>query len=83
VSQTAFDLNGTARNLLVWYNNKADHALPAYVNSINNAMLRSAVAAKDNNGNKAGDYGITTFVHPILVTGEDLGRNSANFKHNN
>ena len=51
----------------MWYNNKADHALPAYINSIHNAMLRAEVGAA-----KAKDYGIITFVHPLLLTEEDL-----------
>ena len=49
----------------MWYNNKADHALPAYINSIHNAMLRAEVGAAKN-------YGIVTFVHPLLLTEEDL-----------
>ena len=62
-SDLAAELHGTSSNLLVWYNNKADHALPAYINSIHNAMLRAEVGD---------DYGIITFVHPLLLTEEDL-----------
>ena len=64
-SDLAAEMHGTSSNLLVWYNNKADHALPAYINSIHNAMLRAEVGA-------AKHYGIITFVHPLLLTEEDL-----------
>ena len=68
-SKSSADLHGTASNILVWYNNKADHALPSYLNSIHNAMLRRVVEAK---GSAPADYGITTYVHPLLVTGDEL-----------
>ena len=64
-SDLAADIHGTSSNILVWYNNKADHALPAYINSIHNAMLRAEVGASK-------DYGIITYVHPLLLTEEDL-----------
>ena len=40
-SPSALDLEGTPENLVVWYNNKGRHALPAYVNAAHNAILRA------------------------------------------
>lgn len=58
---------GTTENLLVWYNNKGDHALPSYINSMHNAMLRTMVAEGTDDEDPA-DFGITTFVHPLPIT---------------
>ena len=68
-------IGGRNKNLVSWYNNKGYHSLPAYVNALHNAMLRSIavnwtspnVAKKDNTEDDcfACEYGITTFVEPI------------------
>ena len=51
--------NSTSKNLIVWYNNKAYHTLPAYTNAIHNAMLRAI----------GGDtFGISTFSHPLQLS---------------
>ena len=51
---------GTSSKLIVWYNNKAFHALPSYTNAIHNAMLRSMVDPSN-----ISDYGISTYSHPM------------------
>ncbi|XP_047128528.1 ATP-binding cassette sub-family A member 2 isoform X1 [Hydra vulgaris] len=45
----------------VWYNLKGYHALPVYLNSINNAILRANIPASDD----PSQYGIITYNHPI------------------
>ena len=68
-SEILSDVMGTTDNLLVWYNNKGDHALPAYINSMHNAMLRTLVSeVEEGTAAPAGDFGITTFVHPLPIT---------------
>lgn len=50
----------------VWYNNKGHHALPAYVNALNEAILRAN-----------GVHGhITTINHPIKLSRDQLNRTS-------
>ena len=51
--------NTSKKNLIVWYNNKAYHTLPAYTNAIHNAMLR---AIGDDT------FGISTFSHPLQLS---------------
>ena len=66
-------IGGKADNLVSWYNNKGYHALPAYANALNNALLRAGVVswiqASENNASADHcvecDYGISTFVEPI------------------
>ena len=60
------DINVPQSKLIVWYNNKAYHALPSYVNSIHNAMLRSMV--KNNSLDRQKMFGISTFSHPLRIT---------------
>ncbi|XP_020626914.1 ATP-binding cassette sub-family A member 2-like isoform X2 [Orbicella faveolata] len=48
-----------------WYNNKGYHALPTYLNVMNNAILRASLAK--GKGNPAA-YGITVFNHPFNKT---------------
>ena len=57
-------LGGTKQNLLAWYNNKGYHALPSYVNSLHNAMLRS-IALNETEQQKVG---ISTYNQPIKIT---------------
>ena len=68
-------IGGRNKNLVSWYNNKGYHSLPAYVNALHNAMLRSIAVnwtstnAADKSTKEdacfACDYGITTFAEPI------------------
>nr|XP_058969338.1 ATP-binding cassette sub-family A member 2-like [Pocillopora verrucosa] len=48
-----------------WYNNKGYHAMPTYLNVMNNAILRASLAKEK--GNPAA-YGITVFNHPFNKT---------------
>lgn len=48
-----------------WYNNKGYHALPTYLNVMNNAILRASLSKE--RGNPAA-YGITVFNHPFNKT---------------
>ncbi|KXJ05547.1 ATP-binding cassette sub-family A member 2, partial [Exaiptasia diaphana] len=45
-----------------WYNNKGYHALPTYLNVMNNAILRASIG-KDKGNPSA--YGITAYNHPF------------------
>ncbi len=63
------DLKGTQDNLLVWFNNKAPHALPSYLNSIHNAVLRDNVKSKGGDPSKVG---ISTYTHPMAVDSDGL-----------
>ena len=54
----------TNANLIVWYNNQGYHALPAYLNSLHNAIYRSNF----ENEAERSEAGISTYVHPMKVT---------------
>ena len=47
-------------NVAVYYNNKGFHSVAAYLNSLNNARIRSSVSEEAR-----GEYGITAYSHPI------------------
>ncbi|CAN7993624.1 unnamed protein product [Ixodes hexagonus] len=49
----------------VWYNNKGYHAMPTYVNSINNAILRANLPPEKGHPSS---YGITVINHPMTDT---------------
>ena len=68
-SQYAMEVNGKSENLIVWYNNKAHHALPSYLNSIHNAKLRTLVKEGGGDPTKSG---ITTYVHPMALATNKL-----------
>lgn len=51
-----------------WYNSKGYHALPTYLNVMNNAILRASLSKEK--GNPAA-YGITVFNHPFNKTDEN------------
>lgn len=72
-SQWLEDIHGTRDNLIVWYNNKAPHALPSYSNAISNARIRS-LAKKA--GQDTSRFGITTIVHPMTLTSAQVGAQS-------
>ncbi len=69
-SSSASDMGGTSNNLVVWYNNKGRHALPAYVNAAHNAILRAKM------GDEFGQLGITAFSHPMVVSEDDVSIDS-------
>ncbi|KAF8797193.1 ATP-binding cassette sub-family A member 2 like protein [Argiope bruennichi] len=49
----------------VWYNNKGYHAMPTYVNSLNNAILRANLPKSKGYPSA---YGITVINHPMTDT---------------
>lgn len=52
-----------------WYNNKGYHALPTYLNVMNNAILRASISKEK--GNPAA-YGITVYNHPFNKTDSNI-----------
>jgi hypothetical protein len=62
-------VGGTLDNVMVWFNNKADHALPSYVSATSNAILRSMVQSM---GLDPAEFGISTYVHPMMITNGQL-----------
>lgn len=56
------------KNGKVWYDNNGYHALPTYINVMNNLLLRSTVDDQDG----AADYGITVRNHPINLTDSQI-----------
>ncbi|XP_024118032.1 retinal-specific phospholipid-transporting ATPase ABCA4 [Oryzias melastigma] len=55
-------------NVKVWYNNKGWHAMVAYMNVANNAILRAFLPA----GHRTEEFGITAINHPLNLTKEQL-----------
>nr|XP_054607334.1 retinal-specific phospholipid-transporting ATPase ABCA4 [Nothobranchius furzeri] len=58
----------TQDNVKVWYNNKGWHAMVAFMNVANNAILRAHLPR----GAHLDEYGITTINHPLNLTKEQL-----------
>lgn len=52
----------------VWYNNKGWHAMVAFMNVANNAILRANLPK----GTNLDEYGITAINHPLNLTKEQL-----------
>uniref|UniRef100_W5LBI4 P-type phospholipid transporter n=1 Tax=Astyanax mexicanus TaxID=7994 RepID=W5LBI4_ASTMX len=52
----------------VWYNNKGWHAMPAFLNVANNAILRAHLPTNAN----PSEYGVTVINHPLNLTKEQL-----------
>ncbi|KAM4552605.1 retinal-specific phospholipid-transporting ATPase ABCA4-like isoform 2-T2 [Odontesthes bonariensis] len=55
-------------NVKVWYNNKGWHAMVAFMNVANNAILRAFLPPSA----KAVEFGITAINHPLNLTKEQL-----------
>ncbi|KAM7400259.1 hypothetical protein PAMA_004793 [Pampus argenteus] len=55
-------------NIKVWYNNKGWHAMVAFMNVANNAILRAFLPPTA----KPGEFGITAINHPLNLTKEQL-----------
>ncbi|XP_034147337.1 retinal-specific phospholipid-transporting ATPase ABCA4 isoform X2 [Esox lucius] len=55
-------------NVKVWYNNKGWHAMVAFMNVANNAILRAYLPRNAN----PMEYGITAVNHPLNLTKEQL-----------
>ena len=71
-------VKGTPVNLVSWFNNKGYHALPSYLNALNNAILRARVLSwkqpTDNNDESIEqcvecEYGITAYAWPMKLRG--------------
>ncbi|XP_070598469.1 phospholipid-transporting ATPase ABCA1 isoform X2 [Erythrolamprus reginae] len=58
----------TSKNIKVWFNNKGWHAVGAFINVINNAILRANI----QDGENPSSYGITVFNHPLNLTKQQL-----------
>ncbi|CAH1634658.1 unnamed protein product [Spodoptera littoralis] len=59
-------LKNNMTNMISWYNNKGHHAMPAYLNTANNAILR-AVSGKPT-------ANITTYTHPLKISNEPISK---------
>ncbi|XP_072366635.1 retinal-specific phospholipid-transporting ATPase ABCA4 isoform X1 [Scyliorhinus torazame] len=58
----------TEENIKVWFNNKGWHAIVAFMNVANNAILRANLPDRHS----AEEYGITVINHPLNLTKEQL-----------
>ncbi|XP_075787467.1 phospholipid-transporting ATPase ABCA1 [Pelodiscus sinensis] len=58
----------TKNNVKVWFNNKGWHAIGAFLNVMNNAILRASLP----DGENSSAYGITAFNHPLNLTKQQL-----------
>ena len=61
----------TNKRVKVWYNNKGYYAHIGYLNTLNNAILRSKILTL-NQSAKLEDYGIVSVNHPMNYTNGDL-----------
>lgn len=61
-----YNADNGKKTTTVWFNNKGHHALPGFLNSYSNAILRMAVNATKL-GNPA-EYGITLYNNPIKLS---------------
>uniref|UniRef100_A0A8K9XEC0 ATP-binding cassette, sub-family A (ABC1), member 4b n=1 Tax=Oncorhynchus mykiss TaxID=8022 RepID=A0A8K9XEC0_ONCMY len=68
LSQLMKMLNVTGHRRLVWYNNKGWHAMVAFMNVANNAILRAHLPRNVD----PMQYGITAINHPLNLTKEQL-----------
>ncbi|KAH9638486.1 hypothetical protein HF086_016811 [Spodoptera exigua] len=59
-------LKNNLTNMISWYNNKGQHALPAYLNAANNAILRAVSGMPTAN--------ITTYTHPLKISKEPISK---------
>ncbi|CAF4604830.1 unnamed protein product [Rotaria socialis] len=57
---------------LIWFNNKGYHALPSYLNVMNNLILRSKISDPVI----AGKFGISTYSHPFTLNSDLLSQQS-------
>nr|QNH67857.1 ATP-binding cassette transporter subfamily A member 2 [Brachionus rotundiformis] len=59
----------------IWYNNKGFHAMPVFLNVLNNAILRANVRKNFNQSDanfRPNEYGITVINHPMNQTNNYL-----------
>ncbi|CAF0720825.1 unnamed protein product, partial [Brachionus calyciflorus] len=60
------------RKARIWYNNKGFHAMPVFLNVLNNALLRANVKKNLKDTFRINDYGITVINHPMNQTNNYL-----------
>ncbi|XP_039976120.1 phospholipid-transporting ATPase ABCA1b isoform X1 [Xiphias gladius] len=65
-------INGldTKNNVKIWFNNKGWHSIGAFINVMNNGILRANLPE----GKDPGSYGISAFNHPLNLTKEQLSQ---------
>ncbi|XP_030838892.1 uncharacterized protein LOC100890089 isoform X12 [Strongylocentrotus purpuratus] len=63
------DMESNQTQAKAWYNNRAYHAMPTFLNVMNNIILRATV------NNNSHEYGITAYNHPLKLSKQDLGIN--------
>ncbi|XP_030594647.1 phospholipid-transporting ATPase ABCA1b isoform X2 [Archocentrus centrarchus] len=65
-------INGldTKNNVKIWFNNKGWHSIGAFINVMNNGILRANLPP----GKDASKYGISAFNHPLNLTKEQLSQ---------
>lgn len=70
-SLSAF-INGldTKNNVKIWFNNKGWHSIGAFLNVMNNGILRANLPP----GKDPSEFGITAFNHPLNLTKEQLSQ---------
>ncbi|CAF4764109.1 unnamed protein product [Pieris macdunnoughi] len=54
-------------HLTSWYNNKGHHALPAYLNRLNEALLKASTGE---------DATLTLYTHPLKISNEQLNKDN-------
>uniref|UniRef100_A0A667ZUP3 P-type phospholipid transporter n=1 Tax=Myripristis murdjan TaxID=586833 RepID=A0A667ZUP3_9TELE len=77
ISETDTLQNLTGRNIsdylvktYIWFNNKGWHSIGAFLNVMNNGILRASLPADKD----PGKFGITAFNHPLNLTKEQLSQ---------
>nr|XP_046261580.1 phospholipid-transporting ATPase ABCA1b [Scatophagus argus]XP_046261583.1 phospholipid-transporting ATPase ABCA1b [Scatophagus argus] len=65
-------INGldTKNNVKIWFNNKGWHSIGAFINVMNNGILRANLP----DGRDPSKYGISAFNHPLNLTKEQLSQ---------
>ncbi|KAM7000494.1 phospholipid-transporting ATPase ABCA1b [Tautogolabrus adspersus] len=65
-------INGldTKNNVKIWFNNKGWHSIGAFINVMNNAILRANLPP----GTDPSRFGISAFNHPLNLTKEQLSQ---------
>lgn len=58
----------------VWFDNRAFHASPSYMNALSNMIVRAAVGLKNV---PSSEYGITVYNHPLLLSPGQLSVQNA------
>ncbi|XP_066576539.1 phospholipid-transporting ATPase ABCA1 [Amia ocellicauda] len=60
----------TKDNVKIWFNNKGWHSIGAFLNVMNNGILRANLPE----GKNPSEYGISAFNHPLNLTKEQLSQ---------